>query len=82
MFMYVHSRKKQGIFWGVKSFNAVQTWDLGSPLRLSAHICAIYNHHPECQPHSEFEQQPEAPGWVSLVELFPSHPPSSYIKLK
>lgn len=65
-----------------KSFDAVQTWDLGSPLRLSAHIYAIYNHHPVCQPHSEFEQQPEALGWVSQVELFPSHHPSSCIKLQ
>lgn len=59
-----------------------QTWDLGFPLRLSAHIYATYNHHPVCQPHSEFEQQPGAPVWVSQVELFPSPHPSSCMKLQ
>ena len=54
LLVYVHLSRK--------SFVVVRTWDLGFLLRPSAHTYATYNHHQVCQPHSEFEQQLEAPG--------------------
>ena len=57
----------------------------GFPLRLSAHTWATYNHHTVCQPHSEFEKQPESPEYDSQVLLFPwcpiQPPAKSYKKV-